>query len=88
MFIAPAFAAITLFLIYPTIRTVVLSFANRDSTEFVGFSNYTELLSSPNFQSTLFNTLLWIVDRAGSDRGPRSGRRGPGRPAADRAPRS
>jgi alpha-glucoside transport system permease protein len=61
VFIAPAFAAITLFLIYPTIRTVILSFANRDSTEFVGFSNYSELLSSPNFQSTLFNTLLWIV---------------------------
>jgi alpha-glucoside transport system permease protein len=61
VFIAPAFAAIALFLIYPTIRTVILSFANRDSTEFVGFSNYTELLASPNFQSTLFNTLLWIV---------------------------
>lgn len=61
VFIAPAFAAITLFLIYPTIRTVILSFANRDSTEFVGFSNYTELLASPGFQSTLFNTLLWIV---------------------------
>lgn len=61
VFIAPAFAAISLFLIYPAIRTVILSFADRDSTEFVGLSNYTELLSSPGFQSTLFNTLLWIA---------------------------
>ena len=61
IFIGPAFAAITLFLLYPTGRTVLLSFANRDSTEFIGLSNYTDLLKDPNFQSTLFNTLLWIV---------------------------
>ena len=61
VFIGPAFAAITLFLLYPTVRTVLLSFANRDSTEFIGLSNYTDLLKDPNFQSTLFNTLLWIV---------------------------
>lgn len=61
VFIGPAFAAITLFLLYPAVRTILLSFANRDSTAFVGFANYTELLSAPNFQSTLFNTLLWIA---------------------------
>ena len=61
VFIGPAFAAIGLFLLYPAVRTILLSFANRDSTEFVGFSNYTDLLGAPNFQSTLFNTLLWIV---------------------------
>jgi len=61
VFILPAFLAIALFLIYPAIRTIILSFANRDSTEFVGLSNYTDLLSSPNFRDTLFNTLLWIV---------------------------
>lgn len=61
VFIGPAFAAITLFLLYPTVRTVLLSFANRDSTEFIGLSNYTDLLKDPNFQSTLINTLLWIV---------------------------
>ena len=61
IFIGPAFAAITLFLLYPTVRTVLLSFANRDSTEFIGLSNYTDLLKDPSFQSTLFNTLLWIV---------------------------
>lgn len=61
VFIGPAFAAIALFLLYPAVRTVILSFASRDSTEFVGLSNYTDLLSSPNFQSTLFNTLLWIA---------------------------
>jgi len=61
LYLLPAFAAIGLYLVYPTIQTFVYSFANRQSTEFVGFSNYTELLSSKAFQNTLFNTLLWII---------------------------
>jgi len=61
LFILPAFLAISLYLIYPALNTVVYSFANARSTSFVGLSNYRELLQSPSFQSTLFNTLLWIV---------------------------
>jgi alpha-glucoside transport system permease protein len=61
LYLLPAFFAIGLYLIYPTIQTFVDSFANRRSTEWVGFSNYTELLGNSAFQSTLFNTLLWIL---------------------------
>lgn len=61
LYLLPALAAIGLFLIYPAIQTIVYSFANRDSTKFVGFDNYTELLTSPSFLQTLFNTLLWIA---------------------------
>jgi alpha-glucoside transport system permease protein len=60
-FIAPALAAIGLFLIYPAIRTIILSFANSQSTAWVGFRNYTKLLGSHDFQLTLVNTLLWIA---------------------------
>jgi alpha-glucoside transport system permease protein len=61
LFLLPALGAITLYLIYPTIQTLVYSFANRQSTEFVGLDNYGQLLTSKNFQNTLFNTLLWIL---------------------------
>jgi len=61
VFIGPAVLAIAIFLLYPAIRTVILSFANRDSTAWVGLQNYGELLTSPNFQQTLLNTLLWIL---------------------------
>ncbi len=61
VFILPAFAALGLYLVYPFIQTLVYSFANRDSTAFIGLDNYTALLSSPNFQTTLFNTFLWIL---------------------------
>ena len=61
VFIAPAVAAIAFFLIYPAIRTFILSFANAQSTAWVGFENYTDLLSSSEFRNTLYNTLLWIA---------------------------
>jgi alpha-glucoside transport system permease protein len=61
LYILPAFAAIGLYLVYPAIQTVVLSFANEDSTQWVGWKNYTTLLSNTAFQLTLFNTLLWMI---------------------------
>jgi alpha-glucoside transport system permease protein len=61
VFIGPAVAAIGLFLVYPAIRTFILSFANAQSTAWVGFENYTDLLGSEAFRQTLYNTLLWIA---------------------------
>jgi alpha-glucoside transport system permease protein len=60
-YIAPALAAIGLYLVYPAYQTIVFSFANQDSTAWVGFKNYRNLLTSSDFHSTLFNTLLWIL---------------------------
>ena len=60
-FILPAVAAIGVFLIYPAVRTIILSFANSTSTAWVGMKNYTDLLSSSDFRITLVNTLLWIA---------------------------
>jgi alpha-glucoside transport system permease protein len=61
VYLLPALGAIGLFLIYPAVQTIALSFANRDSTAWIGFSNYSDLLGSPDFRQTLFNTLLWIA---------------------------
>ena len=61
LYILPAFTAIGLYLIYPTVQTIVYSFANASSTEFVGTRNYSELLGSNQFGSTLLNTLLWVA---------------------------
>ena len=61
VFVGVAVAAIGLFLIYPAIRTIILSFANATSTAWVGLENYTDLLTSRDFQITLGNTVLWIA---------------------------
>jgi alpha-glucoside transport system permease protein len=61
VFAGVALVAIGLFLIYPAVRTVILSFANATSTAWVGLENYTDLLTSRDFQITLGNTVLWIA---------------------------
>lgn len=61
LYLLPAMVAIGLYLVYPTIQTFVYSVANARSTEFVGLENYVNLLTSPSFQNTLFNTFLWIL---------------------------
>ena len=60
-YLLPAVAAIGLFLIYPAVQTIVYSFADRDSISWVGFSNYKDLLTNPDFLQTLLNTVLWII---------------------------
>src|SRR5688500_17425573 len=60
-YILPAYLAISLYLLYPAIQTVVNSFQDRASEEWVGLQNYTDLLSSSSFRDTLFNTVLWMI---------------------------
>ena len=61
LYILPAYLAITLYLIYPSILAVIASFQDATSENWVGLENYTDLLTDTNFQSTLFNTLLWMI---------------------------
>jgi alpha-glucoside transport system permease protein len=61
VFVGPAVVAIGVFLIYPTIRTIILSFANANSTEWIGLDNYTTLFGEAEFRQTLINNLLWIL---------------------------
>ena len=61
LWVAPAFLFLIIFLIYPTIRTLIISLMNARSTEFVGFDNYLRLFGSDSFWQTLLNNALWIV---------------------------
>ncbi|HEY6407599.1 MAG TPA: sugar ABC transporter permease, partial [Ktedonobacteraceae bacterium] len=61
LWVAPSLLFLIVFLIYPLINTVVLSFMNSDSTSFVGFKNYGIIFTSPGFIEILENNLLWLV---------------------------
>lgn len=61
LFILPAFLAIVVYLIYPAVLTVINSFKDNLSLNYVGFRNYTDLFKSHEFIQTLINTLLWII---------------------------
>lgn len=60
-FVLPAIGVLGVFLLYPAVQTIVYSFANNDSTEWVGLDNYDRLLHDEAFHTTLFNNVLWIL---------------------------
>jgi alpha-glucoside transport system permease protein len=60
-YIFPAVFAITVYLIYPALQTILDSFANSDSTKLVGLKNYTTLFQSTGFRQTLLNTAIWVL---------------------------
>ena len=61
VFIGPALAFLTFYLLYPIARTILLSFYDRTSENFVGFANYITLFTDPEMLIVLRNTVLWIV---------------------------
>lgn len=61
VFLAPAALLLLIGLIYPSIRTLILSFMNAGSTEFVGFDNYTWAFTIPEIRIVLRNTLIWTL---------------------------
>lgn len=65
LLIAPALIFVFIFTIYPMGALVYLSFTNWDLIspvqDFIGFQNYAELFSRPDFQQTIANTAIFTV---------------------------
>ncbi|RKS89297.1 alpha-glucoside transport system permease protein [Microbacterium sp. AG790] len=66
VFLAPGIVLVAVFLLYPTIRTIIESFTKAsqrrgEGASFVGLDNYIDLFSSPSFLGTLVNNLLWVL---------------------------
>jgi alpha-glucoside transport system permease protein len=59
--IAPAVILLLVFFIYPMLSTVVWSFENDDSTQFVGLKNYLHVFTDANMLDILKNNLFWLV---------------------------
>jgi alpha-glucoside transport system permease protein len=60
LWVLPAFLFLTVFLIYPTVRTFINSLFDRNG-EFIGIGNYTDLFASGDFLQVLINNALWLV---------------------------
>jgi alpha-glucoside transport system permease protein len=61
LWLLPGFAFLIVFLVYPTVQTIVLSLLDRRSESFVGADNYIELFGQGSFWQTIGNTVLWLV---------------------------
>jgi alpha-glucoside transport system permease protein len=61
LWIFPAVAFATVFMVIPTLNTIVLSFQNRNSTQFVGLDNYQYFFTNPTTSGALKNSVLWLI---------------------------
>jgi alpha-glucoside transport system permease protein len=60
LFVGPALLLIAVFLIYPVLQTIALSFFNADGDEFVGTRNFSWALQDPDFLQAIRNNILWL----------------------------
>jgi alpha-glucoside transport system permease protein len=60
-FLFPVLVLLAIGLVVPAIRTTVLSFMNGDSSEVVGFANYSWMFTNDDAVKVLLNSLLWVV---------------------------
>ena len=61
MFVGPSVFMIALFLFYPAIRTIFLSFRDRYGTSPAGIENYLWAFSDPEMLVTIRNQIIWLV---------------------------
>jgi alpha-glucoside transport system permease protein len=61
VFVGPALAILTWYLLLPTLRTLYLSFLNASSNTFVGLRNYIFAFTNAAMLESFRNNLLWLV---------------------------
>jgi alpha-glucoside transport system permease protein len=60
-YVGPALVILGVFLIYPVVNTIVLSFKDKTGSGFVGLDNYDFVFSDPSMLRSIRNSMLWIV---------------------------
>jgi alpha-glucoside transport system permease protein len=61
VFVGPAVVLLAVFLIYPVINTILLSFGDRRGEGFVGLDNYEFIFTDESMLRAIRNTLGWII---------------------------
>jgi alpha-glucoside transport system permease protein len=61
VFVGPALVLLSVFLVYPVINTLVLSFKDRTGDEFIGWDNYRFVFEDESMLRAIRNTALWII---------------------------
>lgn len=60
-FLAPAALLLGIWVVYPTVWTVVRSFFDRAGEQFVGIDNYQEIFSNDTLLRSVTNNLIWVA---------------------------
>lgn len=61
IYVGPSLLLLGGYLVLPTLRTIYLSFFNKDSTEFVGLKNYIFAFTAPDMLIAFRNNIFWLV---------------------------
>jgi len=61
LFLGPALVLLGVYLVYPVIDTIVLSFRDKSGQGFVGLANYSWAINDSQFRQSIFNNLLWLL---------------------------
>jgi alpha-glucoside transport system permease protein len=59
-FLAPAAVLLLVWIVYPTIRTIIRSFFDRSGDEFVWFDNYERLFTDDALLTAVKNNAIWV----------------------------
>jgi alpha-glucoside transport system permease protein len=60
-FLAPAAIFLVVWIVYPTIRTIIRSFYDRSGDEFVWFENYERMFTTDVLQTAIRNNAIWVL---------------------------
>ena len=61
VFVGPALVILGVFLVYPVINTIMISFKDAQGEHFVGLDNFRFLFTDPNMLTAIRNTFGWII---------------------------
>ncbi len=62
LFLLPALIALGLYLAYPVVATLWYSVTDRSQDNaFVGFANYSQMMSEPKFWEAMRNNMMWLI---------------------------
>ena len=61
LFVGPALLLLGLYLVYPALQTLFLSFHDDDGIEFIGLGNYLRALGDSRFLESIRNNILWLL---------------------------
>src|SRR3954452_11820276 len=61
LFLGPALVFLGVWIVYPTIRTVLRSFFDREGSDFVGIDNYKTLFTSDTLVKAIENNAIWLA---------------------------
>lgn len=61
VFLFPTVALLAVGLFFPALRTMFLSFFDKEGDDFIGVANYTWMFKDPDIRGVLLNTLIWVI---------------------------